>query len=126
MDVYIFKASLYCEDCGLDIKKRLDAEGKAPEDADDEYSFDSDEYPKGPYGDGGGEADSPQHCDGCGCFLENSLTSEGFSGVCDTIVESLSNGRTECTKEWADFYDISLKDLFEHAENMESSTSGDA
>jgi hypothetical protein len=38
---------------------------------------DSDTWPQGPYDSGGGEADTPQHCDQCGVFLENPLTSDG-------------------------------------------------
>ena len=43
----------------------------------DENDYDSDDLPKGPYSNGGGEADTPQHCDGCGAFLENPLTGDG-------------------------------------------------
>ena len=73
MEAYAYKAALYCADCADDIKARL----TPPVVPDDESSFDSDDYPKGPYDCGGGEADSPQHCDGCGLFLENPLTNEG-------------------------------------------------
>jgi hypothetical protein len=34
-----------------------------------ESDYDSDDLPKGPYAQGGGEADTPQHCEGCGQFL---------------------------------------------------------
>ena len=78
---YVYQADLYCEDCGNKIKQQLDAEGKSPESPEDEYTFDSDEYPKGPYGEGGGEADSPHHCAGCQKFLDNPLTSEGYNYV---------------------------------------------
>jgi len=36
-------------------------------------SDDCDEYPVGPYPEGGGEADYPRHCDHCGLFLRNPL-----------------------------------------------------
>ncbi len=42
---------------------------------------DSEQWPQGPYPDGGGEADCPQHCDCCGAFLENPLTDDGDSYV---------------------------------------------
>jgi hypothetical protein len=61
----------------------------------DQSSYDSDEYPKGPYPDGGGEADTPQHCDHCHCFLENPLTSDGYDYV-----------REKQNAEWDSFYDI--------------------
>jgi hypothetical protein len=73
MDVYLYAADLFCEDCGDKIKASLAAQA----DPDNESTWDSDEYPKGPYAEGGGEADSPQHCDDCGVFLENPLTNDG-------------------------------------------------
>ena len=70
MDVYIFQAALWCEECGEAIRGRLTESGNAPGDAEDEGSYDSDDFPKGPFPDGGGEADTEQCCDGCGCELE--------------------------------------------------------
>lgn len=81
MNAYVFQAALYCEDCGNAIKAELDLAKKTPDEPDDEHTFDSDEYPKGPYSDGGGEADCPQYCDDCGEFLENPLTSDGMQWV---------------------------------------------
>lgn len=65
-------------------------------DTQDESTYDSGEYPKGPYGDGGGESDSPQHCGACHEFLENSLTSDGAEYV-----------RANQRDEWDSFYGIS-------------------
>jgi len=48
-DIYVSGGEVYCESC---------------------RSLNDD----GPYPDGGGEADAPQHCGGCGVFLENPLT----------------------------------------------------
>lgn len=95
MDVYIYQADLYCEDCGKSICQKLKDEGKAPEMPDDEHTYDSDEFPKGPYSDGGGESDGPHHCaagDDCinaieirdtkvGAFLENDLTADGIAYI---------------------------------------------
>lgn len=85
MKVFMYQAALLCEDCGEAQRKHLDAafaeNGIEPVDADDESSYDSDRYPKGPYADGGGEADCPQHCDQCGVFLENPLTPDGDTYV---------------------------------------------
>lgn len=107
MDAYIFQADLYCSDCAEEIRDRLTKEGNAPEDPSDEYSFDSDDFPKGPYGDGGGESDSPQHCAGCNVFLENPLTEEGTSATEDMIIDSLAHGRwdNEALRTWLPYYD---------------------
>lgn len=58
MNVYIYQADLYCEDCGEEICEQLKevAPEIVPENPEDEL-YDSDDYPKGPYPDGGGEAD---------------------------------------------------------------------
>ncbi len=64
MNVYIYNADIYCEDCGEAIRQQLyqDPSACVPINRDDEESYDSDDFPKGPYPDGGGEADYPQHC----------------------------------------------------------------
>lgn len=114
MNVYIYQAILYCEDCGKAIRQRIFQEGFAPADPEDERSYDSDEFPKGPYPDGGGEADSPQHCgavpecrntielsDGLkiGAWLENELTAVGVEYVREAIREG-----GEVSELWADYY----------------------
>jgi hypothetical protein len=73
MNVYIYAADIYCEECGAAIRDQITGEGHAPADIDDETSYDSDEFPKGPYKDGGGKADCPQHC-GCGAECVNAMT----------------------------------------------------
>jgi hypothetical protein len=98
MDVHLYNAALWCGPC---IIKVLVVERKAAPGAIDmlpaealeqivsasgftcESDYDSDDVPKGPYADGGGEADTPQHCDGCGQFLENLLTGDGLIYVED-------------------------------------------
>jgi len=98
MDAYVYQASFVCVPCGRDIKARL---GKNSD------TGDSNTYPQGPYGEGGGEADSPQHCDCCNEFLENPLTNDGYDAVREAITEDARAGRTDsiaCTI-WADFYD---------------------
>lgn len=69
MKVYVFQAALLCNDCGVAAANGL------------EYNEDSDHFPNGPWPDGGGEADCPQHCDHCGVFLENPLTPDGDTYV---------------------------------------------
>jgi hypothetical protein len=103
-DVYMFQGALYCEDCGRDIQDTLRKEGKAPENEDDEESFDSDDFPKGPFSGGGGEADTIHHCDSngeclnaiklpcgskIGAWLGNDLTGEGDRWLAESIRESI-------------------------------------
>ncbi len=57
-DAYIYSADIYCADCARKLMETLAVPVGA--DPDDENTFDSDDYPKGPYADGGGEADSAQ------------------------------------------------------------------
>ena len=106
MNVYQYQAALYCEHCGEEIRQRLTAEGKAPANPDDECTYDSDDFPKGPYPDGGGEADCPQHCDGCGCFLENEATAEGANYIREKILDHLcsNDGDPNVIQTWRDFY----------------------
>jgi hypothetical protein len=101
MDVYIYKAALFCEDCAGRIKSQLARDGyevKAAEDSDD--------YPCGPYSNGGGEADSPQHCDECSEFLENPLTEDGRRYVLDMIEtrpqQAANSG--SALHQWREFY----------------------
>lgn len=109
MLTYMFQASMLCEDCGKAKREELTAEGKAPADVDNESTYDSDDFPKGPYGINGNEADSPYHCDGCSLFLENDLTPEGLECVRaelekqDALVANgiFTGGRID---DWRDFY----------------------
>ncbi len=129
INAYVYRAALICEDCGRCIRADLLLTGKGPKDPEDESTFDSMDFPKGPYPDGGGESDSPQHCDmmdGCvnaewcpahgeagghkqGVFLENPLTRDGIAYVEECCLESLKDGRGCVALEvWAPFYNISL------------------
>jgi hypothetical protein len=125
MDVYLYKAALWCGPC---IIKALVAERKASPCAIDmqpaealeqivsangftsESDYDSDDLPKGPYADGGGEADTPQHCDGCGLFLENPLTTEGVRYVNEKLIEHArdGSGNVEVLKAWAEHYGVAF------------------
>lgn len=83
MEAYIFQAELHCGECITKIMKNL-----LPPDGyifGDESSYDSDDYPKGPFNEGGGEADNPNHCGTCGKFLENPLTEEGEAYVRESV-----------------------------------------
>ena len=78
MEAFIYQAALVCEDCGERIRREIEEESGSSQQLL-ETGTDSDGYPQGPYPDGGGEADSPQHCDQCGVFLENPLTGDGYA-----------------------------------------------
>lgn len=98
--MYIFQADCFCDDCGAEIKKRLDGEGKTPSDPENYRSFDSDDYPK--YADDDDSSDSPQHCgshEDClnaevlpsgrkiGCLISNNLTEAGVEYVKEKVAE---------------------------------------
>lgn len=106
---YVFAADLLCADCGAAMRDQIDKESGVPR--KDREHDDSDSYPAGPYPDGGGEADSVQHCGNhaaclraeqmpltgawspdkvrgtaaetgkIGAWLENPLTSEGLQAL---------------------------------------------
>jgi hypothetical protein len=74
-----------------------------------ENHYDSDDLPKSPHAEGDGEADAPQHCDGCGQFLGNPLTVDGLICVENMILDYLrtkkvSGAAADAVIEWADFY----------------------
>jgi hypothetical protein len=122
-DAYMYQAALWCEDCTRGVI--LDNIGFQPNgsiakadlstpdlladcvrdrgrDPNNESTWDTDEFPKGPYAAGGGEADTPQHCDGCKCFLENPLTGDGYEYVLAAL--QANDGDAETLKTWRDFY----------------------
>jgi hypothetical protein len=95
MNAYIYQAALYCENCASYIMDR-DKDKPGPRE-------DSNDWPQGPYPDGGGEADSPQHCDGCGIFLENPLTKEGEDYVRTTAAQPIL-AKEVILAQWREFY----------------------
>lgn len=70
MNAYLRGCTLFCESCARRGPKFI---------ASNEEQF------VGPYPSGGGEADSPQHCDSCGIWLQNPLTDDGRRYVEDAI-----------------------------------------
>ena len=70
MDAYMYQAAFLCPACANKVMDKLDKLGTVD-------TGDSNDYPQGPYPDGGGKADSPQFCDHCREFLENPLTLDG-------------------------------------------------
>jgi hypothetical protein len=101
MDAYIYRAALYCADCAGETRRRLQVLRQDGEPCDD-----SDCCPQGPYANGGGEADTPQHCDTCGLFLENPLTSDGIEYVHEQLKvhESDDAVRFNTATQWREFY----------------------
>lgn len=110
MDVYVYQAALLCDECGIKRQHAL----TTPLDPDDESTWDSGDYPKGPYPDGGGEADCPQHCDDCGCFLYNDLTSDGVQYVMDALESFIMDGRGDepTLIQWLANYDNDTDELY--------------
>jgi hypothetical protein len=119
-EAYIYRAALVCKECGDKIKAQLAAEGKAPANPEDERSFDSDDYPKGPYADGGGESDVPESCDVCHKFLQNPLTQAGYRYLRELVQDHETSGRgsDEVIQEWKEFYPEAFDD--EHGDESET------
>ena len=103
MDAYIYQAALLCDDCGEIQRQNIEARWLLVGDGSEHPNTKgSDDWPHGPYGGGGGEADSPQHCDHCQIFLENPLTGDGEAYV----IEAGRQDRRGCVyRVWRDFYD---------------------
>lgn len=103
MEAYVYRAALLCQACGESMKARLYKKGPLGS-----GRTDSDHYPQGPYSDGGGEADGPNHCDHCGVFLENPLTVDGFAYVQEAVNEAQKSKQSGSVAlaQWALFYNI--------------------
>ena len=94
MNTYFYQAALWCEDCAGEIPRTR--------------SDDSDDSPQGPYPDGGGESDSPQHCEGCRVFLENALTDYGIAYVRRAL--AAGRGNPAVLAAWRDYYSDHLNE----------------
>lgn len=121
MDVYIYQAALLCASCGEAQRKHLDeafAENGAAPGTDED---DSDRYPQGPYPNGGGEADCPQHCDQCDTFLDNSLTEDGSTYVKGMWRDHVYDGRgnLEVLIEWREAYPCEWAEFCQETEEVE-------
>lgn len=104
MNAYIYAAELLCEPCAQEIMADLTLAGQAPANPADEHTYDSGDYPKGPFTDGGGEADTPSHCGNCDTFLCNSLTPEGADYARNMIRQR--HGAPGVLRQWRAFYDL--------------------
>ena len=70
---YVYSGELLCTSCGNAEKEIIRA--AYPERVDSEFS---DHWPQE---ETISESDTPDHCAGCGCFLQNPLTPDGDSYV---------------------------------------------
>ena len=93
MHVFIFQAALLCEHCASEYVRN------SPQAID---NGDSDNYPQGPYSNGGGEADAPQHCDHCRAFLDNPLTDHGRHYVAQALASN--SGAADVLTIWRERY----------------------
>ena len=99
MEAYIYQVALLCTDCAVITMNEFELfnmlGGSSSPFRRPKPWTDSDAYPQGPYPAGGGEADSPQHCDACGVFLENPLTGDGSRYVNEHLIEHARDGSGE-------------------------------
>lgn len=121
MDVYAYQADLYCLDCGNAIKKDLKRGGAVDE-------GDSDGFPQR-FVDGGGEADTPQHCGNLadclkaidlgtgfpiGAWLENPLTEDGIKYVAENLAENFlipNSHKVRVANLWRQLYHNELEEF---------------
>lgn len=104
MKAYIYQGALLCEECALSYREQICCQGVTPN-----YE-DSERWPVGPYSNGGGESNSPCHCDHCGVFLENPLTTDGYEYVREAVSDALTSpgwlGPTIAS--WTSFYGMEV------------------
>lgn len=105
MNAYVYQAALLCEHCARQVMKEPIPE-HVREAIAEGLDYDSDDWPCGPYEHGGGEADSPQHCDRCHVFLENPLTADGVAYVVEYLdqIGKTHRGQYQLWQEWKAFY----------------------
>lgn len=89
---FIYQADIYCRDCGHSIADDLRADSVI--DYHDSDTFPQEEMIC--------ESDTPDHCAGCGCFLENPLTHDGMAYV-QTALDA-NTGKPEILRQWARRY----------------------
>jgi hypothetical protein len=99
MKGYVYQAAWICTPCGKEVMDKLETPAGYP----DEYTWDTDWYPKGPYWIG--ESDSPEHCDICNLFLENPLPDDRLWYVAEYD-----------KPEWNEFYKAAIADYARRVE----------
>jgi hypothetical protein len=122
---YVYQADVYCDDCGDNIRGKLHAQGKAPEDVLDYSSYDSDDFPKGANVEHE-ESDTPTYCAQCSKFLHNPLTSEGYKYVRDalsqlpalTSVGKLQTAGHSFLADWVSWYAFTYWDAEDCADDL--------
>ena len=92
--VFIYQAELLCTDCGNRTVERL-------EQANVFDHGDSDGFPQEEIV---CESDTPDHCAGCGVFLENPLTPDGVAYVREAL--RAGTGDSETLATWRAFYQV--------------------
>lgn len=103
---YIYQADVYCNGCRDAIRESLAA--SAPEDPMDQYSYDSDDYPKDADV-AHEESDTPQHCAKCEVFFANPLTRHGYDYVQEKLTESGATKLSQLSEVlglWATYYNF--------------------
>lgn len=102
-ECFIYKDKFYCLICCLKIQKEIDW---IPDNVNDFSSYGNDEYPHGPFVNGGGPADGPRHCRGCSAHLKNPLTELGQKAVENTVELYYKTGEGDKVKIeiWREFY----------------------
>lgn len=70
--MYIYAADTYCDPCAEQIMADLDANGKRPPDMDpdNECTWDSDDWPKGPFRPCEDHDEGPDHCGSCAEIID--------------------------------------------------------
>lgn len=126
---YIYKADVYCDDCGGMLRASLQSKPEdVPVDVLDHYSYDSDDYPKEADIENK-ESDYPQHCAACHVFLQNPLTSEGYDYVKEKLnetgMQSIYQGNVSISlKEWATWYNFTYWTAEDCADDSRHATPG--
>lgn len=133
MNVYIYNADIWCEECGLDIIENRTNEGQ-------EDTGDSDDFPQFVLDSNRGKSDAPDHCAAgkecinatcycgenethskrlAGVFLENQLTTDGREYVIGKSLDKISSEDTchGVVDMWVDFYGITMRERMEYAYN---------
>lgn len=97
---YVYSGELLCTSCGNAEKEIIRA--AYPERVDSEFS---DHWPQEEMI---SESDTPDHCAGCGCFLENPLTPDGVAYVREALERA--TGNRQVLETWRAFYQPDMTD----------------
>jgi DNA replicative helicase MCM subunit Mcm2 (Cdc46/Mcm family) len=77
---YVYQADFICDDCYTDVVNEISQQVKTPDDIYDEYSFDSDDFPKAVFT---LENSRQEHCGNCHEELETSLIHDSGDDECE-------------------------------------------